>query len=251
MASIQVLRRVVEIRRLDLLGLVLREVLHAQLGHPVVLDEDAVAIGVDPLIGVDAGSLHLAVVRGNPPRAEQPGRHVRRFGREAQEIIEPLHVLAIGNRVRLERVHHVREFHRVADEKHFQVVADQVPVSVFGVELRGEASRIAQRLGRVSAVDDRREPNEDRRALSLLLKKLGTRVLADRLVAKCAVGFEEPVGASAAGMDDALGDPLAVEMGDLLEELIILQRRSARGCRRFAGSGCSSTGWPWRVVNVS
>ena len=43
------------------------------------------------------------------------------------------------------------------------------------------------------------------------------------------VGLEEAVGAVAAGMDDALGDALVVEVEDLLPEVEVLQRRRAAG----------------------
>ena len=53
----------------------------------------------------------------------------------------------------------------------------------------------------------------------------GAGVLGGRLVADLAIGLETAVRAGAAGMHDALGDPLTVEMGDLLDELIVLERR--------------------------
>ena len=81
-------------------------------------------------------------------------------------------VLPVGDRVRLERVDDVRELHRVADEEDLQVVADEIPVAVLGVELDGEAARIAQRLRRVAAVDHGREADEERRPLALLLNSL-------------------------------------------------------------------------------
>ena len=51
--------------------------------------------------------------------------------------------------------------------------------------------------------------------------------LRDRLVADRAVRLEIAVRAGAARMHDALGDALAVEVGDLLQEMVILQRRRA------------------------
>jgi hypothetical protein len=45
-------------------------------------------------------------------------------------------------------VNHVREFYRVAYEKDFEIVSDQVPVAVFGVKLGRKAARVAQGFGR-------------------------------------------------------------------------------------------------------
>src|SRR5205823_6233141 len=98
-----------------------------------------------------------------------------------------------------------------------------VPVPVLGVQLDGEASGVAQRFGRVAAVDDGREADEQRSALALLLEQLRAGVRADRLVADGPVRLEVAVGASAAGMYDPLGDPLAVEVGDLFEEVVVFE----------------------------
>jgi hypothetical protein len=48
----------------------------------------------------------------------------------------------------------------------WRLLPDQVPVAGLGVELHREAARVAQRLGRVAAVDDAREAAEHGRALA-------------------------------------------------------------------------------------
>ena len=150
---------------------------------------------------------------------------MHRLGRQAHEVEDPVRLLAEGHRVRLEGVDDVRELDRVADEEDRQVVADQVPVAVLGLELDGEAARVAGDLGRIAAADDGREADDDRRALALGLEQLGARVGRGRLVADRAVRLEHAVRHEAARVDDALGDPLAVEVADLLEEVVVLERR--------------------------
>ena len=113
-----------------------------------------------------------------------------------------------------------------------EVVADEVPVAVLGVELHREAARVAGRLGGVPATGDGGEAQRDLGLLALLLEELGAGVLRDRLVADGAVGLEDAEGGGAAGVHDALGDPLAVEVADLLEELVVLQGRRATGAHR-------------------
>ncbi len=113
-----------------------------------------------------ARALHVPVVGRDAPGREQPGDHVRRLGRQADEVEEAVHVLDVGHRVRLEGVDHVGELHRVADEEDLQVVAHQVPVAVVGVELDREAARVAQGLGAVAAMDHGGEAHEDRRLLA-------------------------------------------------------------------------------------
>jgi hypothetical protein len=123
----------------------------------------------------------------------------------------------------------VRELDGVPDEEHPEVVADQVPVAVLGVELDGEAARVARRLGGVASTDHRREAHGDGGPLARLLEEPGTRVLARRLVANLAGRLEVAEGDGAARVHDALGDALAIEVADLLEEVVVLEgRRTAR-----------------------
>lgn len=46
-------------------------------------------------------------------------------------------VVKVGARIRLEGVDHVRKLDRVTDEEGREIVANQVPVAVCGVELGG------------------------------------------------------------------------------------------------------------------
>src|ERR1017187_645237 len=111
----------------------------------------------------------------------------------------------------------------VADEEHRQVVAHQVPVALLGAELHGESARAPSDLRRVTAAGDRRETDAQRSALSLLLEQLGTRVFGCKLVADLAVRLEIPVRDGTARVHDALRYALAVEVADLLQELVVLE----------------------------
>ena len=124
-------------------------------GLPVVLDEHGLAGGVDHPVRVDAEALHEAVVGRDAARAEQPREHVHRLGRQAHEVEDAVRLLAERDRIRLQGVDHVRELDRVPDEEHRQVVADEVPVAVLGLELHREAAGVAGRPRRSRA---RRSP---------------------------------------------------------------------------------------------
>ena len=133
------------------------------------------------------------------------------------------------HRVRLLGVDEVGELDRVADEEDAEVVADQVPVAVLGVELDREAARVAQRLGGVAAAGDRREAHGDLGPLARLLEQLGARVLARSARRRPCPSPRRSRTRRAAGVDDALRDALAVEVADLLEEVVVLERRRAAG----------------------
>ena len=129
-------------------------------------------------------------------------------------------------RLGLHRMDEIRELHRVLDEEHRDVVADEIPVAFVGVELDGEAAHIARRVGRAAFAGDRREAHEYRRALAGFGEDRGARQLGERLVA-----LEIAVRARAARMHDALGNALMVEVRDLLAEDEVFEQRRARAAR--------------------
>jgi hypothetical protein len=55
--------------------------------------------------------------------------------------------LQIGFRIALDHVVQVREFQRIAEEEHRCVIADDIPVTLLGVELDREAADIALGVG--------------------------------------------------------------------------------------------------------
>ncbi len=58
------------------------------------------------------------------------------------------------------------ELQRVLDEEHRGVVADEVVVALFGVELQGEAARVSDGVRTPEVVGDGREAQEDLGALA-------------------------------------------------------------------------------------
>ncbi len=198
--------------------------------QPVVLDQLGLTRLVHPLVGVHAEALHRPQARRQTTRAEHEGHHVHGLGRLAEEVEGPLGDARLeGHRVGLLRVDEVRELHGVPDEEHPQVVAHQVPVAVLGVELHGEAARVARHLRGVPATRDCREPHGDVGLLARLLEQPCPGVPRDRLVADGAVSREGAVGEDTTGVHHTLGDALAVEVADLLEEVVVLQGRRTTG----------------------
>ena len=112
----------------------------------------------------------------------------------------------------------------VADEEDRRVVADQVVVALVGIELEGEAARIAHGVGRPLVARHGGEAGEHRRALADPGQEARPgeprHVLGD---------LEEAVGAAALGVDDALGHALAVEVLQLLDDVVVVQNGRAGG----------------------
>ena len=120
----------------------------------------------------------------------------------------------------------VRKLHRILNEKHRNVVADQIPVALVGVKLDREAAHIARRIGRAALAHHRRKTHEDRGALAGFGEKRRPRDLGQRLVA-----FEIAVRRRAARMNDALGNALVIEVRDLLAQNEVFEQAPGRAAR--------------------
>ena len=180
--------------------------------HSLVWEESQKLGGIDP--DFHRRDLHARIASGNLPQWE--------LGVQRHEVPEGvvrglrLRDLPVG--VRLGGVDQVRELDAVLDEEHRDVVADQVEDALLGVELRREATGVADRVGRPAGPRDRGEPNEHRCLDVLLQERSGGQL-------RCtAVPDEGAVRAGAAGVDDALRDALVVEVGDLLAQVVVLEQ---------------------------
>ena len=167
--------------------------------------------------------------RGIVAVGHDPHDHVHALGRQRDEVpevvVRGLRLRKAAVRLLLGRVDQVGELDRVLDEEDRDVVADEVPVALLGVELDREAAHVARQVGRALVAGDRREAHERLGLLARPLEEVGAGHVAERLV-----GLEEAVRAEAAGVHDPLGDALVVEVEDLLAEVEVLeQRRAARG----------------------
>ena len=203
------------------------EVLDPLIGLQVVLHPELLARGVVPAEGVAAVAVHVPPRVRGAPVAHQERDLVRGLGGQRPEV--PLHVVVaqVGVRAALLAVDEVGELLRVADEEHRGVVADQVIVALLGIELDREPARIPGRVGAAQFARDRGEPDQQVRG-GTLSEQAGLGELADVLGR-----LEHPVAAAALGVDDSLGHPFPVELGHLLDQVVILQQQRAVGTDRL------------------
>ena len=217
----------------DLDRLVPQRRLHAEPRPPVELHEARLACRVDEAERVHAEAFHHAKRPRDRAVRHRPHDHVHALGHQRHEI--PERVVRRGRlrkaavRLRLHRMDEVRKLDRVLDEEHRNVVADQVPVALVRVELDREAADIARRVLRSLRARDRREAAEHRRALALLRENRGARQLGNG-----ARALEVAVRARAAGMHDALRNPLVVEVEDLLAKDEVFEQRRPAGAETKA-----------------
>ena len=135
---------------------------------------------------------------------------------------------AAGLRIGAVRLHlhgmdEVGKLDRVLDEEHRDIVADEVPIALAGVELHRKAAHVARRVDRSGPASDGREADEHFGLLALG-EDGGSGEVRD------VVGrLEHAVRARSAGVNDPLGDPLVIEVEDLFaKDEILQQRRPAR-----------------------
>ena len=109
------------------------------------------------------------------------------------------------------------ELHRVANEEHRGVVAHQVVITLTGVELEREAARIAPGVGTALFARHGGEASQHV-GLGAGLENGGLGVGTDVLR-----HLEMAEGARAFRVGLALGNMLAVEVGHLFDQVVILQ----------------------------
>src|SRR5690554_4857885 len=119
--------------------------------------------------------------------------------------------------------HQVGKLDCILNEEHRHVVGHQIPVALIGVELDGKTAHVPGSVLGATLPGHGGESYEHRRLLALF----GEGSRAGQML-EAVEAFEEAMGPGAAGMHDALGDALMVEVGDLLAKNEVLeQRRSA------------------------
>jgi hypothetical protein len=162
-----------EVLVLDTLGCGLcgSEVLDSGVSLEVVLHEEGLAFGIDPLEGVRAVAIHVAVAVWGSSVGEEDGDLVESLWRVAPEVEGHVRVLDSSLWVSLLAVDKVWELHRVLDEEDWGVVANHVVVALFGVELDGESTWVAVAVVGTALAGDGRESEEDGGSLSDLVEE--------------------------------------------------------------------------------
>ncbi|VTZ63650.1 conserved hypothetical protein [Sinorhizobium medicae] len=216
----------VRIGAVDLHGLVPDHGLQPELRLPVELDEGGLVLGVDEAEGVHAEPFHEPEGSRNRPVGHDPHDHVHAFRCQADEVPEivmgGLRLRKLPVRLGFYRMYHVGKLDRILDEEDRNIVADQVPIALLGVDLDREATHVAGEIEGALASGDRREPHEGGGSLARALEQVRPGVGGKRLV-----GLEKAVNAITASMHDALGNSFMVEVEDLLAKMKILDERGA------------------------
>src|SRR5450759_134393 len=173
---------------------------------------------------MDAKSLN------HPQRARQrairhdPHHHMHRLRGERNEIPEGIvRGCRLGEspvRLHLYSMDQVRELDGILDEKDRDVIADQIPISFFGVELDRKSADVPRRVYRTCATSNSRYSGEHRSLLPHFGEYPGGGVFLQRRGQ-----FEESMNPRGSRVNDTLGNTLVVEMSDFFAEDEIFEKR--------------------------
>ena len=220
---VQVALMALAVRTDDARNLLVGHALDSLHGLEVKLDPEAFILVVDQTERVGAVAVHVPIRPRHSPVGHQNCDLVQAFGRLGPEVPHGDRVAQIGAGVTLLRVDEIRKLVGVAHEEHRGVVAHQVPVSFFGVDLQRESPYVAFGVRRAALSGHRREAQEAL-ALGPRLQSAGLCIPGD--VARDA---QTPIGRGTLGVHHAFRNSFPVEMGVFLEELPVLdQQRPAR-----------------------
>lgn len=194
----------------------------ALLALHVHLCVDPVAVLVDELESVAGVTVHLAPAVGDTAVTHKDHDLVDGLGVLRQVVPEVGRVVAvrkIGLGVALLGVNEVRELGRVAQEENGSVVGNHVPVALLSPELDGETTRVASKIGAAALTTNGRETDGDG-ALLALLEDVREAQVVQRLGSPI-----ETVGTTALGVDYTLGNTLAVEVGEQIDQVEVLEEQ--------------------------
>src|SRR5712691_2689401 len=177
---------------------------------------------------MDAEAIHKAEGARKRPVGHDPHHHVHAFRRQGDEVPEVvmrrLRLREAPIRFLLHGMDQIRELDGVLNEKHRDIVPNDVPVPFLRIELHGKAADVARQVSRALVTSHGREPYEGRGLLPGALKEVGFRDGGKRRIV-----LEIPAHPEAAGMHHPLGDTLMVETEELLAQVKIFERRGATG----------------------
>ena len=142
-------------------GLFGGEALDALVGLVVVFNQELLALGVNPLEGVRAVAVHVAVAIGSASVGHQDSDLVESLGRVGPEVPGHVGVLHAGLRVTLLAVDEVGELDGVLDEEDGGVVTDHIVVALLGVVLDGEATGVTVAIVGTALTSNSGEAEED------------------------------------------------------------------------------------------
>src|SRR5271170_3751326 len=174
--------------------------------------------------GVNSKSFHHSERPRYSPVGHDPHDHVHGLGHQGNEI--PKRVVR-GSGLResavrfdLHGMNQVRKLHGILDKKYGNIISDQVEVTFRRVELNREPSYVACQVGGSALTRNRGKPDKNGSLDRWIGEKCGLGELLHRMV-----WLKISMSAGPACLNDTFRCALVIEMGDLLAENEVFQKR--------------------------
>ena len=121
------------------------KILNALVRLEVPLDVLVISIVIDEFQCVRRVAIHVAVTIRGTTVGKEDGNLVNGLGNERDEVPKHVRVAGVRLRVTLLCVDEVGELDGIANEEDRRVVANHVPVALFGVKLDSKAAWVSGR----------------------------------------------------------------------------------------------------------
>jgi hypothetical protein len=179
---------------------------------------------VNPLISVGAVSIQVSVAIRSTTVREKNSDLVKSISGMCPEVPDHVGVTEVSLRISLLGMKKIGELDRVLNEEHRGVIANHIVVAFFSVELNSESSRVSNTVSRSSFASHCRESQEERSSLSDGIQELSlgkfSHIVSHFKIAMCT---------RALSVNDSLGDPFSVKLGELVNEVEILEEDRSSG----------------------
>src|SRR6266550_7997451 len=142
------------------------EIFNTLLCAEVELHPSALVLGIDHRKGMTSEKMHMLEGLWNAAVGHDDCDLMECLWKKSPEVPVILSAPKTGAGVALDRVVEVREAERIAEEKDWSIVSDDVPISLLGIELESKPANIALRIGCPAFPSDARKAREHRRLLS-------------------------------------------------------------------------------------
>src|SRR5690606_23446022 len=113
----------------------------------------------------------------------------------------------------------VRELGGILDKKNRDVVADETPVALVGVELAGKTRHIPRQIRRALTAGHSGKSHKGRSFFALALEDIGAGNVFQRIV-----GFKIAMGTVTPCMYNPFGDSLVVKMKNFVAQNVVFQQ---------------------------
>src|SRR5690554_6312 len=157
-------------------------------------------------------TMHMTVAGGNSTVGHQYGHLMQRLRMTGPKFVHSRRIRQVGARIFLLRVNEVGKLDAVVQKEHRGVIADDVVVTLTGVDFYRKAARIAREIAGILTSTHRREAYKNLGFFTFALQEISNCVFTQTLVKR-----EVAISTGSARMHNPLWNPLAVKMRELFK----------------------------------